>query len=159
MEKQCRVIIEAYRKAPFFNEGIELYNQIVNFETNTLFTFLYHSVQRVCDYLGISTEIIVSSAIRVKQDLLGTGRVIRICKATNAKTYINPIGGTAMYERRIFDDNQINLFFLKSDDLDYKQFGNNFIPWLSILDVIMFSGKNTTRFFLARYKLLNGDSK
>jgi hypothetical protein len=159
MEKQHRKIIDAYRKSPFFNEGMELYNQIVNCETSNLFTFLYHSVQRVCDYLGISTEIIVSSAITVTQDLQGTERILGICKALNANTYINPIGGTGLYDRKIFDDYQINLYFLKSNDLDYKQFGSNFIPWLSILDVIMFVGKNTTKFYLTRYKLLNGDSK
>jgi hypothetical protein len=33
----------------------------------------------------------------------------------------------------------INLKFIRSKPYEYRQFGDNFVPWLSIIDVLMFN--------------------
>ncbi len=38
--------------------------------------------------------------------------------------------------------------FLETIDFSYKQFGDNFVPRLSILDVMMFNGKSQIRQYL-----------
>jgi hypothetical protein len=37
------------------------------------------------------------------------------------------------------------LKFLKALPFEYEQSGNAFVPWLSILDVLMFNSKERTR--------------
>lgn len=139
--KLLNKISAAYRKAPCFHEGYELVEKIVNFNDSNLFSYLYNSIETVAQYLGINTELIVSSSIDVGSDVKGQDRVIETCLKLNAKEYINPIGGLDLYDRDIFKKSGINIKFIKSKDFRYEQFGSDFVPWLSILDIIMFNSR------------------
>ena len=68
-------------------------------------------------------------------------KVLAICKKINTKTYINPIGGIELYDKEEFLLNNIELKFLKSNQIIYQQFKNEFEPYLSILDLLMFNEK------------------
>ncbi len=46
------------------------------------------------------------------------------------------------------------LRFLKARPLAYPQFGAAFVPWLSIIDVLMFNGREGTRAMLGECDLL-----
>jgi hypothetical protein len=78
---------------------------------------------------------------------------LAICKFVNAKQYINPIGGFKLYDKNQFKKESIYLSFLKTDNIIYNQFQNNFIPFLSIIDIIMFNSKDEIMSFLVKYKL------
>ena len=56
--------------------------------------------------------------------------------------------------RDFFAENGVKLFFLKTGDVRYRQYRNDFVPDLSIVDVLMFCGKNETKRLLADYTLL-----
>ena len=49
---------------------------------------------------------------------------------------------------------KIELKFLKSNVIEYKQFEDEFIPWLSIIDVLMFNSKNEVKNLLNEYTLV-----
>ncbi len=48
----------------------------------------------------------------------------------------------------------IELIYESTLNIDYSQFNDNFIPNLSILDVMMFNDKDTIKDMLHRYKLI-----
>jgi hypothetical protein len=129
----------AYRKAPYFEQTMPLIELIVRFEDNNLFAYLHHSINQTCKYLGITTEIRVSSTIDIDHTLQSQEKVLALCQATNAKTYVNAIGGMELYSKEKFQDKGIELKFIKSKPFEYKQFDKPFVPWLSILDVLMFN--------------------
>ena len=52
---------------------------------------------------------------------------------------MNPIGGLEMYSREAFRRRGIELRFVRSKPFEYAQFGGDFVPWLSIIDVLMFN--------------------
>ena len=64
-----------------------------------------------------------------------------MCIKKNASNYINPIGGLDLYSKEEFANKGVHLNFLKTGDVIYKQFDNNFIPYLSIIDLMMFNSK------------------
>ena len=70
--------------------------------------------------------------------LKGEERVIAINKCLDSKHYINSIGGETLYSKDVFKENGITLSFIKPKLVEYKQFENQFVPWLSIIDVLMF---------------------
>ncbi len=129
----------AYRKAPYFEQTMPLIELIVRFEDNNLFAYLHHSINQTCKYLGITTEVRVSSTIDIDHILQSQEKVLALCQATNTKTYVNAIGGMELYSKEIFQDKGIELKFIKSKPFEYKQFDKPFVPWLSILDVLMFN--------------------
>ena len=51
-------------------------------------------------------------------------------------------------------NNGIELKFLKSDLVPYKQFANDFVPGLSIIDVLMFNSVEEIKRMLNQYELV-----
>lgn len=129
----------AYRKAPCFDKAMNLIMEIMSCPDRNLFGFLLNSLRRTCDYLQIQTPVLVSSSIAIDHRLKSESKVLALCQARNADSYINAIGGTELYSRERFAEQQIKLFFLRPLPTSYLQFGNAFVPWLSIIDIIMFN--------------------
>lgn len=144
---------QAYIKAPNFNNFFPVLEKIINFQSQNLFEFIYNSLICLKDFLGIDTEIIISSTLKINHELKSEEKVLAICKFINAKQYINTIGGLTLYDKNEFKKESIDLSFLKTDNIIYNQFHNNFIPFLSIIDVIMFNSKDEIMSFLLNYKL------
>ncbi|GLC94532.1 hypothetical protein Tamer19_39400 [Cupriavidus sp. TA19] len=129
----------AYRRAPYFSQAFPLVEQIVRHEAANLFGFLHHSIARTCEYLGISTAIRIASGIDADHRLKSQDKVLALCGAVGATTYVNAIGGMDLYSKDAFQRKGIDLKFIKSRTLEYVQFENEFVPWLSIVDVMMFN--------------------
>ena len=102
----------------------------------------------------IKTKIINSEDINYNRELSAEEKVIDICKSTGASIYINSIGGMDLYNKITFAQNNINLNFIKTGNIKYQQFNNNFIPNLSIIDVLMFNGFNGTSELLKQFEIL-----
>ncbi len=153
-KKLINQIRESYRKAPYFEQVIPIVEDIINYEEKNLFLYIYNSIKEVCKYLNIHTEIIISSTIDVDQTLAGQDRVIAICKTLGAKDYYNAIGGQELYDPKDFEKEGVSLRFLSSNLVAYKQFNNDFIPWLSIIDVMMFNSLAEIQDMLNEYKLI-----
>lgn len=140
--KQDRLLNQfrgAYQQAPYFEETYPLIEQIVRYKDANLFGFLHHSILKTCAHLGITTEIRISSDIPIDHQLKNQNKVLALCEAVGVNTYINAIGGIELYSKEIFQEKNIDLKFIQSKPFEYSQFGNTFIPWLSIIDVMMFN--------------------
>jgi hypothetical protein len=135
----------AYLRAPYFAQTFALVEQIVRYEDTNLFHFLHHSIAKTCQHLGITTEIRVSSCIPIDHGLKNQDKVLALCEAVGANTYVNAIGGMELYSKETFREKVIDLKFIQSKPFEYAQFGDAFVPWLSIIDVMMFNPLDTIR--------------
>jgi len=145
----------AYQRAPFFAEVFPLIEQIVGHEDSNLFRFLHHSIVKTCEHLGITTEIRISSEISIEHSLKNQDKVIALCESVGASTYVNAIGGMEMYSKETFRLKGIDLKFIQSKPFEYTQLGNEFVPWLSIIDVMMFNPLDTIKTCIStNYKLI-----
>jgi hypothetical protein len=133
----------AYQRAPYFAQTFPLVEEIVHHENANLFQFLRHSITKTCEHLGISTEIRESSAIAIDHTLKNQDKVLALCDAVAATTYVNAIGGIDLYSKDTFRDKGIELKFIQSKPFEYPQWGDAFVPWLSIMDVMMFNPHET----------------
>lgn len=131
-----------YSNAPHYASVFPLVERIVAYDDNNLFRYIYNSVVEICTYLSITTDITVSSEVDIDQNLKSQDRVLALCKARGALTYINPSGGMDLYHPRAFQMEGMQLKFIKSHPLEYEQFGAKFVPWLSIVDVLMFNSQS-----------------
>lgn len=142
-QKLYRQFEAAYKKAPYFSAVQPLLQEILSSKERNLFQFLSVSVKIICRYLEISTRILTSSDFESQPQLSGQERVISICRDLQATQYINPIGGVALYSKDAFIQHGIALHFLQSRYPSYTQFGADFLPWLSIIDVLMFNSRDS----------------
>jgi hypothetical protein len=128
-----------YRKAPHFEEVMPLLETMLRYEDTNLFRYLHNSLTGMCDHLGITTEIVTSSQIEIDDELAGQDRVLALCTAESATRYVNAIGGVELYSPDAFAERGVELRFLRSTAGEYRQFGSPFVPWLSIIDILMFT--------------------
>ncbi len=132
-------ITQYYRKAPYFDSAYPVISSCILYDENNLFRFILNSLALVKEYLGIMTPLVISSALPIDHGFKAEKKVIAICRARKAGVYINPIGGIELYKKDLFRNEGVELFFLQSHDVRYEQFGNEFVPRLSIIDVMMFN--------------------
>ena len=153
INKIIRQVENAYKKAPYFVDVFPLIKEIFQNAERNLFKYIYNSVIQICEYLEINTNIVISSTINIDHSLKSQDKVIALNKALNATKYINPIGGIELYEYEIFQNENIELAFLNSNVLEYNQFEKGFIPYLSIIDIMMFNSREDIKKLLLEYKL------
>ncbi|VWD45373.1 WbqC family protein [Burkholderia lata] len=144
----------AYARAPYFEHGFELVQSVIAASDTNLFRFISRSIDAVVDRLGIDTRIVVSSSIDTDHSLKGQDRVLAICESLGASTYVNAIGGIDLYSRDDFAARGIDLRFIRSRLVEYRQFGAPFVPWLSIVDLLMFNSAADVKCMLTEYDLI-----
>lgn len=154
-EKLLNQFKGTYRRAPYFAQTFPLVEQIVLHEDANLFRFLHHSIVRTCGHLGITTEIKISSENAIDHGLKNQDKVLALCEAVGANTYVNAIGGMELYSKDTFLEKGIDLKFIQSKPFEYAQFGDAFVPWLSIIDVMMFNSLDAIQACIsANYELI-----
>jgi hypothetical protein len=141
-----------YKKAPMFEEVFALLKSILDGDENNLSKFVTNSIKKTAQYLSIDTKIIDSSRIFDKKGLKAEERILDICIQKRADIYINPIGGVGLYHKELFKENGIDLFFIETNQVEYKQLrSSEFVPYLSILDVLMNNKKDVILKYLANF--------
>ncbi len=146
---------QSYRRAPHFEQAFSIFEKVIMGSEANLFNFIYNSIMEICNYLEIVTEIVISSELKIDHSLQGQEKVIALCQHVGASGYINAIGGQGIYSREDFSRYGIGLKFLKSQPFEYKQLENDFVPWLSIVDVMMFNSKEVIKDYLTHdYELI-----
>ena len=152
--KFLKTIEMGYKKAPFFEDSFRLLKDICQCPDKKLGQFLFNSHIKICEYLGIDTELILSSSFEKHTELKGKDKVISICKQLGADEYINAIGGQELYDKKEFAENGIRLNFLQANLREYRQLKNEFVAGLSIIDIMMFNSKEEIKEMLNDFNLV-----
>ena len=153
-EKLLRTLQLNYKKALFFSDVFPLVEKIILNKEQHLSTFIFASIIAINKYLEIETVIEPSSAKYITKHFKAEQKILNICFQENATTYINPIGGIDLYSKQQFKDHNIELIFLKSEEVTYNQHYKNFTPWLSIIDVMMFNSRSDIKKMFNNYGLV-----
>lgn len=153
--KLLKTIEQGYRKAPNYATVMPLTEKIVNFATDSIADLCGNSLVELNQFLGIDTRLVPSSTVYTNSELKAQERIIDICRQENATRYINPIGGQELYNKAAFAEQGMTLNFMQSNATPYPQQKQpDFMPWLSVLDVLMNNDVAETRAMLEEYELL-----
>ncbi|MBT3864709.1 WbqC family protein [Candidatus Peregrinibacteria bacterium] len=153
--KELLQMIEvSYKKAPNFENVFPLIREVVNFDATLITDLVLKSLRVLTGYLGIETEFVETSAVYEDGGLKGGERLLDICEKEKASVYINPIGGVELYSKAFFEEGGVDLSFLQTKEIKYEQFGGEFAPNLSIIDILMFNSKEDVVGMLGQYDLI-----
>ena len=153
-KKLFKTFWQAYGDAPQFQRVAPLLTAIFNSKQNNLSKYIVETHKLITDHLGINTKFLISSEIDKNNLLKGQDKVIDICRTLGATKYFNSVGGQNLYSKSDFLNAGISLSFIQPRKTEYKQFDNEFIPWLSIIDILMFNSVSEIRKMLDNYDLL-----
>ena len=129
----------AYRGAAQFADMMPVIAAHLAHEDDSVSGFNQAHLVGLAKRLGIACRFATSSGIEHDDTLTGQARVIELCKRLDATHYFNAIGGQSLYDPAAFADAGIALSFVQPGDLAYPQFDAPPVPYLSIVDVLMFN--------------------
>ena len=152
--KLLKTIQLAYKKAPLFEVVYPVIEEVLTRDEKKLSKFLGEGIKVLSKYIGITSKFIYSSDINIDNSLKSQDRIISIVNELHATNYINAIGGRELYSGNQFEKEGIKLNFLKPTIGEYKQFKNDFIPSLSIIDIMMFNEVESIQEMLGMYELV-----
>ena len=138
-KKLLATITLSYKKAPFYEERFSMIESIINSQNVTIADYAKNSIMQISEAQQLKAEFIFSSSIFEKINS-GEDRILDICIKSGTATYINPQGGTELYNKEKFNQKSIALNFLFSGQVYYNQnHAKDFVPHLSIIDVLMYN--------------------
>jgi hypothetical protein len=152
-KKILKTIFQNYKKAPFFDETYKLVEKVLAFNYTKVDELSKSTVLYTCEHLNIETTFGDSEGCYHNNFLKGKERILDICLQENAIKYINLPGGKELYNQSLFQSKGIDLQFICSGSIYYNQFSTHFLPNLSIIDVLMFMGKEGTKRILKDFTL------
>jgi hypothetical protein len=144
-EKLLKTFDNAYRRAPEFARVFPLIEAVFALKTSRVAAVAVVSLKAVADFLEIRTACVDTSSVYGNAHLKGEERVVAICRAESATEYVNAIGGRDLYSRERFEAAGVRLRFIEPRPIEYRQFKDPFVPWLSIIDVLMFNPRDEVR--------------
>lgn len=135
--KLLKTIALAYKKAPFFHQIHDLIEDVITPAYPSIAAMVEASIQKTIDYLNLTVDLQSTSAVYQNEQLKAAERILNICHQEEATAYINPIGGQDLYQKDHFQSHGVTLNFLKAVPLSYSQGKHDFVPYLSIIDLMM----------------------
>lgn len=155
LDKLLKTIQMSYSKAPQYHVIEPLIEKtLMNNNTDNLAHYLSNQLQTIAAYLGLNTHFLTSSHLPKNNNLSGQDKILNICEILGATTYINAPGGRELYDADTFTKKDIQLRFIEPKLSAYQQFGNDFIPGLSIIDALMFNNKNQAQELINQYDVV-----
>ena len=152
--KFMRSLEAGYKKAPQFEQANPLLEHIINNESDNLADFIARSFEQINTYLGLRTPLVAASKRYPSSGLKGSDRILEICNLAEANVYVNAIGGRDLYSKERFLESGVQLKFISTLPWKYGQQGADFVPNLSIIDVLMNSSPQEVQEGLLSYELI-----
>ena len=148
-KKHMRSIIVSYEKADHFKNYREFFEEVYNVNTKweKLHDLNVKTLLFFMEQLNIDIPFYFSSELlKNHSPVMGTERLVEICKELDAKIYLSGIGGKDYIEKKLFEESNIGLEFQKYVPKEYKQLFGDFIPNLSIVDLLFNVGEGACKF-------------
>lgn len=137
--KHWKSIEQAYGRAPYFDEYAPFLQDTYSREWGTLNALNRHMLEFYVDALGISTTIAYSSELAVPG--MATERLINLIKAVGGDTYYSGAYALEAYlDASLLEKSGINLMLQNWHSTVYSQLHGEFVPDLSIIDLLMNCG-------------------
>lgn len=154
-EKILRQLMIYKKRAPFYNDVMDMIHIVFEKEYDTISELAIQSVICSCEYLGMEIKYDIYSQMdlpdfHVKEP---DEWALNITKHIGYDTYVNPPGGKSFFSLQKYKEEGITLQFLEQELLPYNQRNGEFIAGLSILDVMMFCKPESIVDMMNYYKI------
>lgn len=139
--------IQHYRKrAPYFFQTKQILEECFSLETDSVVDLNVHCLATVCRSLDLEFNVLRYAEIENEIEPVNhPGEwALHISSALHATAYVNPIGGRDIFQPAQFQERGMSLMFLDPSLTPYPQRNPNFVPGLSIIDVLMFNSPEET---------------
>lgn len=139
-ENHLKNIEMNYKRSGFFHDFYDIFKSCLIRDYEKLSELNIDIIKTICQLLNIKTEMILSSTLSINET--STERIISICKAIGADTYLSGSGGAKYQDEKLFEEHSLKLVYSDFSEKPYKQLWGDFSGGLSIIDYILNCGYN-----------------
>lgn len=151
--KVLKTIQQSYSKSPYFDKVYPLIESILLYQDRDIAEVCLKSYRDILEYLGLQRKFLKSSELNYDRSLSAKDRLISFSHKFGADCYINTPGGRELYNKPDFAKEAVDLRFIDSLPIQYDQGIEEFIPNLSIIDVLMNCSAQDIVHFFSQYEL------
>ena len=148
--RHLKSIQMSYRKAPFFSADEAFFQWVYEQEFRLLATLNRTIVDHCLARLGITTRVLYSSEACIEVDFLAghkpvdaTKRIVYLCERFGAQIFLEGSRGRNYINQEMLRDAGIILEYHDYPHPIYRQLYGEFIPYLSIIDLLFNEGANS----------------
>ena len=137
--RHLRVIERAYADAPYWGSLRDALVPLYTESWERLAPTAVASAQVLARAVGVTTPTRLASSLPVDDDD-PTGRLVALCQAVGADTYLAGGHGARYIDGKRFDDAGIRVLYQTYSHPVYAQQHGDFVPFLSALDLLLMHG-------------------
>lgn len=134
--KHLQALISNYASAPFFELHRPFFEDLYGREWGALLDLNMATITHLVEALGIRTKLVMASSLPLPAELEATDRLVAICQALEADTYLSGAGGKGYLELPCFEEAGIRVLFQAFRTRPYPQCFGPFVPDLSVVDLL-----------------------
>ena len=142
-KKHWLTLLNNYKKAPFFERYGDFFKDMYMQEWYTLVDLINYSNKFFINELGIETKLINLGDLDIrskKQDL-----IIDLCKERKSTNFLFGAQGRGYVDPEKFELERIDIFFQDYRHPTYRQQWGDFIPYLSVVDLLLNEGPEKSK--------------
>jgi len=152
-EHHWKKIYQSYAKTKYFHLYKDYLESLYKKEWKFLFDLDFETTKKTIDWLDLKIEIIKESELHVKGE--STERLINVCKAVGADTYVAGKGSKNYMEEKLFQKNNLKVEYQNYVPMQYSQrFTDIFVPDLSIIDMVTNVGPDSLKLITSTHENL-----
>lgn len=136
-----------YAKAEFYNDYIGIFEEAFAKEWQNLIDLDMYFINKIAESLGVDTKKIVkSSTLNIQGERIE--RLINICKFFKVDTFYEGAAGKNYIKMSDFEKQGIKVEFQDYKHPIYKQLYGDFVPHLSVIDLLFNEGQRSLAILL-----------
>ena len=140
-----------YKTSPFFEEYKDELHEIYGKKWDRLIDLNLKLIETVRNWLGIKTRLKFASELP-ETTLKGTELILSHCRELKADEALSVMGGKNYLEQEQFDNDNIRLEFQNYTPIVYPQRFGDFVPNLSVIDLLFNCGKDSLSRIMGNYR-------
>lgn len=145
--RNIKILEDAYRECEYYRYHMPILRDIINKADHSLMSFNMDIIEYMRNCLHINTPLIYSSKLNInshKSDL-----VFDICESRGATSYLSGQGGRDYLDLFKFTMADIDVSYqVFVASITYTQQTNEFIPYMSVIDLLMNNDNKTARDYI-----------
>ncbi|WP_323751978.1 WbqC family protein [Marinobacter sp.] len=153
VDKVLKTTEHSYSRAPYFENVFPIIRETLEHPDRSIASVCKKSFEEIFSYLDIEKNFEKASEIDYDRSMSARDRLIALCHHFDADGYINAPGGRKLYSKQDFLEKGVDLEFVDSLPVEYHQGREDFVPNLSIIDVLMNCSPEEVKCMLQSYEL------
>ena len=144
LEKHWEVISRTYNKARYFKDYESVFAGVYSERPKYLRDLNVRIITTICKLLGIKTEIVFSSELKLAEENLDKSeKITALCEKVGITYLYDAKGAQEFIDISTFAGKSIAIAFQNYEHPRYSQLFGKFTPYMSVVDLLFNEGQNS----------------